>query len=185
MCACASAPSSPRHSRARRPRLRRAWMRCSAPPEADHCTFTVHGPKFAARDTERVAAVTCKCAKWHWFGLVELGGIEPPTLRLPGASGPFPGTSQGVHKRPPIAGLRRLLPSTHVPRNPRISTPAATLGLHHRSVLSGPFLATLRVSGCEPQPATSRAPLYGRPPCGRSGTRARSHSRATSSPRKP
>ena len=44
---------------------------------------TVHGPKCAACDTERGNALTCKCARWLWFGLVELGGIEPPTLRLP------------------------------------------------------------------------------------------------------
>jgi len=72
-------------------------------------------------------------------------GLEPATLSLGSASVGLPVTSRDVYKRPPIAGLHPPLPSTHVPRYPRISTPAATLGLHHRSVLSGPIL-TLRAA---------------------------------------
>ncbi len=69
-------------------------------------------------------------------------GLEPATLSLGNASAQFLSTSQGVHKRPPIAGLRRLRPSTDVPRNPPMSAPLAPLGLHHRSVLSSLFLPT-------------------------------------------
>jgi hypothetical protein len=58
-------------------------MRCSALLEADHCPNTVRGQIFAARDTERDQALTCKYARWLWFEVVELRGIEPLTLRLP------------------------------------------------------------------------------------------------------
>ena len=108
--------------------------------ETDLSFLDFGGTKRHPRGTKQIAAsVTRKplraTSRRGYRNLERETGLETATLSLGSASGPFPHTSQGVHKRPLFAGLRRVLLSTHVPRYPRISTPAATLGLHHQSVL--------------------------------------------------